>query len=118
MWDSLHWQKKLEESKVCLLNCGPTGCETVKNLVLGGIASFTLVDKDTVKPRDLGNNFMLSTNLADIESYHYVLHVHHDNFKITFDARRFVTFPIQFSISSFSDLKGHTRSSSNEENLK
>ena len=61
VWDSLNRQKKLEESKVCLLNCGPAGCETVKNLVLGGIASFTLVDKDTVKPRDLGNNFMLST---------------------------------------------------------
>ena len=61
VWDSLNWQKRLEESKVCLLNCGPTGCETVKNLVLGGIASFTLVDKDTVKPLDLGNNFMLST---------------------------------------------------------
>ena len=29
--------------------------------MLGGIASFTLVDKDTVKPRDLGNNFMLRT---------------------------------------------------------
>ena len=37
-------QARLEECKVCLLNCGPTGTETIKNLVLGGIASFTLVD--------------------------------------------------------------------------
>lgn len=39
-----HGQKLLESSRVCLLHCGPTGSETLKNLVLGGIAAFTVVD--------------------------------------------------------------------------
>lgn len=47
---------------MCVLNCGPTGCEAVKNLVLGGIASFTLVDNTLVEPRDLGNNFMVEAS--------------------------------------------------------
>lgn len=55
-------QSRLEACKVCLLNCGPTGSEAVKNLVLGGIASFTLVDKTLVEPRDLGNNFMVEAS--------------------------------------------------------
>jgi amyloid beta precursor protein binding protein 1 len=46
-----------------LLNCGPTGAETLKNLVLGGIAAFTVVDATSVTARDLGNNFMV-----DLES--------------------------------------------------
>uniref|UniRef100_A0A7S0XEG0 NEDD8-activating enzyme E1 regulatory subunit n=1 Tax=Mantoniella antarctica TaxID=81844 RepID=A0A7S0XEG0_9CHLO len=54
-----HGQARLEACKVCLLHCGPTGAEAVKNLVLGGIQSFTLVDKAVVAPRDLGNNFMV-----------------------------------------------------------
>ena len=37
----------------------PTGVETIKNLVLGGIHSFTLVDDALVTPRDLGNNFFV-----------------------------------------------------------
>lgn len=37
-------QEALENASVCLLNAGPTGSETLKNLVLGGIASFTIVD--------------------------------------------------------------------------
>ena len=52
-----HGQARLESCKVCLLHCGPTGVETIKNLVLGGIHSFTLVDDAVVTPRDLGNNF-------------------------------------------------------------
>ena len=38
---------------------GPTGGETLKNLVLGGIGSFTVVDAGAVCPRDLGNNFLV-----------------------------------------------------------
>lgn len=48
-------QAKLEEANVCLLNCGPTGAEALKNMVLGGIASFTIVDGSRVEQRDLGN---------------------------------------------------------------
>ena len=51
-----------EAARVALLNCGPTGSETLKNLVLGGIASFTVVDGGRVEPRDLGNNFMVEAS--------------------------------------------------------
>jgi NEDD8-activating enzyme E1 regulatory subunit len=40
-----------------MLGAGPAATETLKNLVLGGIASFTIVDHGVVTQRDLGNNF-------------------------------------------------------------
>lgn len=52
-------QLALEQANVCLLNCGPTGAEALKNLVLGGIGSCTLVDDSKVEARDLGNNFFV-----------------------------------------------------------
>jgi amyloid beta precursor protein binding protein 1 len=52
-------QQRLENSRIVLLNCSPTGSETLKNLVLGGIASFTIVDGQKVETRDLGNNFLV-----------------------------------------------------------
>ncbi|GAB4825190.1 NEDD8-activating enzyme E1 regulatory subunit axr1 [Ancistrocladus abbreviatus] len=52
-------QAALEKASVCLLNCGPTGSETLKNLVLGGIGSITVVDGSKVEVGDLGNNFMV-----------------------------------------------------------
>ncbi|GAB2274896.1 NEDD8-activating enzyme E1 regulatory subunit axr1 [Dionaea muscipula] len=52
-------QTALEKASVCLLNCGPTGAETMKNLVLGGIGSITVVDGSKVEVGDLGNNFMV-----------------------------------------------------------
>ena len=51
-------QAALEKASICLLNCGPTGSETLKNLVLGGIGSITVVDGSKVENGDLGNNFM------------------------------------------------------------
>ncbi|KAG2424108.1 hypothetical protein HXX76_014782 [Chlamydomonas incerta] len=57
-----HGQQRLESCCICLLNCGPTGSETLKNLVLGGIASFTIVDGGKVEARDLGNNFLVSAS--------------------------------------------------------
>ncbi|KIY97632.1 NEDD8-activating enzyme E1 regulatory subunit [Monoraphidium neglectum] len=53
-------QQRLEAARVALLNSGPTGSETLKNLVLGGIASFTVVDAARVEARDLGNNFLVT----------------------------------------------------------
>ncbi|KAI3680277.1 hypothetical protein L2E82_50502 [Cichorium intybus] len=53
-------QSALEKASICLLNCGPTGSETLKNLVLGGIGSITVVDGSKVEIGDLGNNFMVS----------------------------------------------------------
>mmetsp|Transcript_21156 Transcript_21156/g.58704 ORF Transcript_21156/g.58704 Transcript_21156/m.58704 type:complete len:539 (-) Transcript_21156:37-1653(-) len=55
-----HGQQRLEDSRVCLLNCSPTGSELLKSLVLGGIHSFTIVDEAKVTNRDLGNNFLVS----------------------------------------------------------
>ncbi|KAK7342112.1 hypothetical protein VNO80_25055 [Phaseolus coccineus] len=52
-------QAALEKSSICLLNCGPTGSETLKNLVLGGIGSITVVDGSKVDEGDLGNNFLV-----------------------------------------------------------
>ena len=40
--------------------CIPT--QTLKNLVLGGIASFTVVDDAKCSAVDLGNNFMVGPN--------------------------------------------------------
>ncbi|GJP49947.1 hypothetical protein CLOM_g9105 [Closterium sp. NIES-68] len=54
-----HGQKALEQARVCLLTAGPTGTEALKNLVLGGIGSFTVVDGATVEAHDLGNNYFL-----------------------------------------------------------
>lgn len=57
-----HGQEALEAARVCLLNAGPTGTEALKNLVLGGIHSFTVVDGAKVTPADLGNNFLLTAD--------------------------------------------------------
>jgi tRNA A37 threonylcarbamoyladenosine dehydratase len=51
-------QAALEKASICLLNCGPTGSETLKNLVLGGVGSITVIDGSKVEVGDLGNNFM------------------------------------------------------------
>lgn len=55
-------QAALEEATVCLLNCSATGAEALKNLVLGGIKAFTIVDDHHVSMKDLGNNFMVHTS--------------------------------------------------------
>ncbi|PKA52596.1 NEDD8-activating enzyme E1 regulatory subunit [Apostasia shenzhenica] len=52
-------QTALEKASICLLNCGPTGSEALKNLVLGGVGSITVIDGTKVEKHDLGNNFML-----------------------------------------------------------
>ena len=56
-------QAALEKASICLLNCGPTGTEALKNLVLGGIGSVTVVDGSKVEPSDLGNNFLCNANM-------------------------------------------------------
>lgn len=55
-------QEALENARICLLTCGPTGSEALKNLVLGGIASFTIVDGNKVQASDLGNNFLVTAS--------------------------------------------------------
>eukprot|EP00002_Diphylleia_rotans_P000878 TRINITY_DN10476_c0_g1_i1.p1 TRINITY_DN10476_c0_g1~~TRINITY_DN10476_c0_g1_i1.p1 ORF type:complete len:522 (-),score=107.39 TRINITY_DN10476_c0_g1_i1:188-1753(-) len=55
-----HGQELLENARVCLMNATAAGTETLKNLVLPGIGSFTIVDGNKVGVADLGNNFFLS----------------------------------------------------------
>lgn len=54
-----HGQDTLEQAHICVINAGPTGTETLKNLVLGGIKAFTIVDGADVVASDFGNNFMI-----------------------------------------------------------
>ena len=66
-----HGQEALESARICLLTCAPTGSETLKNLVLGGIASFTIVDDAIVEASDLGNNFFLEKeHVGDSRAQH------------------------------------------------
>ena len=55
-------QKALEEASVLLLNAGAgvVGIETLKNLILPGVGSFTIVDDKIVSQCDLGVNFFLT----------------------------------------------------------
>jgi amyloid beta precursor protein binding protein 1 len=55
-------QDALEHAKVCLLCAGPTGSEALKNMVLGGIDAYTIVDGARVGPADLGNNFFVTAD--------------------------------------------------------
>ena len=59
-------QSRLESARVCLLHCGPTGTEALKNLVLGGIAAFTLVDGGKVTRADLGNKCVALSRTARV----------------------------------------------------
>lgn len=56
-------QQALEEANILLVNSdGPSvaGIETLKNLILPGVGSFTILDNAVVEKRDLGVNFFLS----------------------------------------------------------
>lgn len=56
-----HGQQALETARICVLGTGCTATEALKNLVLGGIAGFTVVDDATVQASDLGSNFLLES---------------------------------------------------------
>ena len=55
-------QEALENARILLLNSGPgvVGVETLKNLILPGVGSFTIVDGAVVEEKDLGINFFLT----------------------------------------------------------
>jgi NEDD8-activating enzyme E1 regulatory subunit len=67
-----HGQSALERASVCVVGAGPTGTETLKNLVLPGIGSFTIIDGSSVDETDAGNNFFVSRDglLSSISSDH------------------------------------------------
>ncbi|XP_071784936.1 NEDD8-activating enzyme E1 regulatory subunit-like [Asterias amurensis] len=54
-----HGQAALESAQVCLINATATGTEILKNIILPGIGSFSVVDGNKVKGEDVGNNFFL-----------------------------------------------------------
>ncbi|KAK1330478.1 hypothetical protein QTO34_010667 [Cnephaeus nilssonii] len=54
-----HGQEALESAHVCLINATATGTEILKNLILPGIGSFTIIDGNQVSGEDAGNNFFL-----------------------------------------------------------
>ncbi|KAI8801063.1 hypothetical protein BJ742DRAFT_839107 [Cladochytrium replicatum] len=61
LWQA-HGQAALEGTKLCLINASACGTETLKNLVLPGVGSFTIVDGETVTGADVGSNFFLTVN--------------------------------------------------------
>ncbi|XP_038628682.1 NEDD8-activating enzyme E1 regulatory subunit [Tachyglossus aculeatus] len=54
-----HGQEALESAHVCLINATATGTEILKNLILPGIGSYTIIDGNQVSGEDVGNNFFL-----------------------------------------------------------
>ncbi|KAJ1559053.1 NEDD8-activating enzyme E1 regulatory subunit [Cladochytrium tenue] len=58
LWHA-HGQRALEEASICLIHATATGTEILKNLVLPGIGSFTILDECTLSGADAGNNFFL-----------------------------------------------------------
>ena len=52
-------QKRLINSRVCLINIKGLACEVAKNLVLSGINSLTLIDENNVDEHDLKTNFLI-----------------------------------------------------------
>ncbi|KAH9493174.1 NEDD8-activating enzyme E1 regulatory subunit [Bulinus truncatus] len=57
-----HGQAALEASRVCLIHASATGTEILKNLVLPGIGSFTIIDGHKVQGEDVGINFFLTVD--------------------------------------------------------
>ncbi|KAG8144000.1 putative NEDD8-activating enzyme E1 regulatory subunit protein [Naja naja] len=54
-----HGQEALELAHVCVITATATGTEILKNLVLPGIGSFTIIDGNPVTGEDVGNSFFL-----------------------------------------------------------
>ncbi|SAM04304.1 hypothetical protein [Absidia glauca] len=52
-------QAALENAKVCLLSATATGSEVLKNLILPGVGSITIVDDKIVDKCDIQSNFFL-----------------------------------------------------------
>ena len=55
-------QAALESARIALIGATATGCETLKNLVLPGIGSFTIIDDGKVTDEDCGINFFVSVD--------------------------------------------------------
>lgn len=62
-------QASLETASVLLIGCTPEGCATLKNLVLPGLGSFTILDPRKVTPADKGSNFFISADAHEYQDY-------------------------------------------------
>ncbi|KAJ3211761.1 Phosphomannomutase [Entophlyctis luteolus] len=58
LWQA-HGQKALEDANILVINACATATETLKNLVLPGVGSFTILDAKITSGEDAGNNFFL-----------------------------------------------------------
>lgn len=54
-------QVALQQASVCVINASATATEILKNLVLPGVGSFTIVDGKTIDATDQATNFFLKT---------------------------------------------------------
>lgn len=61
-----HGQECLQNASICVLNAGACGAEVLKNLVLGGVTNFTVVDSRFVCDMDFGNNFLVGEDSLDV----------------------------------------------------
>ena len=57
-----HGQNALESAQVCLINASATGTEILKNLVLPGVGTFTIIDNKLVTQSDFGSNFFVTAD--------------------------------------------------------
>jgi molybdopterin/thiamine biosynthesis adenylyltransferase len=53
------FMSSLLNASVLVLGLGPTAAEFIKNIVLAGIGSLTMVDNRLVQEEDLGSDFFL-----------------------------------------------------------
>ena len=58
-----HGQNALESSRICLINASATGTEILKNLVLPGVGTFTIIDSKRITQSDLGSNFFVTSDV-------------------------------------------------------
>ncbi|KAI9338515.1 ThiF family protein [Obelidium mucronatum] len=61
LWQA-HGQKALENANILVINACATSTETLKNLVLPGIGSFTILDDKIADGADVGSNFFLEAD--------------------------------------------------------
>lgn len=52
-------QEALEKSSVCMIGSNNLGTEVLKNLILPGVGSYTILDDTLVNGSDIGSNFFL-----------------------------------------------------------
>lgn len=67
-------QKRLINSRVCLVNIQGLGAEIAKNLVLSGINSLLIIDSNNVTQDDFNSNFLIDRKLLgeNVRLWHHI----------------------------------------------